>query len=118
MAEPKRFRPVHQRNKPVTKRGIDDRLSSAKRGYDRRWRKYRKTYLLMNPWCVECLKPTINPVTGEQEPGRHVLATQVDHIVEAVNGIMDERFYDSTNHQGLCHTHHSQKTFRHHHKTR
>lgn len=66
---------------------------------------------MLNPWCVECLKPSVNPVTGKQEPGRHVLATDVDHITEAVNGIMDERFYDPSNHQGLCHSHHSQKTY-------
>jgi len=37
------------------------------------------------------------------------LATQVDHI-QPVLGPSDPLFWEHTNHQPLCHSHHSQKT--------
>ena len=47
------------------------RGSSAARGYDATWRKYRRVFLLKNPICVDPL--------GEH-PGVVVAANVVDHI--------------------------------------
>src|SRR5699024_6125985 len=45
------------------------RGSAHKRGYDRKWRKARRKYLMHNPLCVHCM-----------EEGRQTPATVVDHI--------------------------------------
>lgn len=73
--------------------------SAASRGYDSRWRKARKYYLQKHPLCVECMKE-----------GRYVKATDVDHI-KAHRGD-PFLFWDESNWQALCHSHHSQKTRR------
>ena len=54
-------------------------------------------YLAKHPLCVHC-----------QREGRVQAATDVDHIVPH-SGDM-ELFWDSSNWQGLCHSHHSIKT--------
>ena len=71
------------------------RGSAASRGYDARWRAYRKSFIARHPICNTrgCRRPT----------------TDVDHI-QAVSGPQDALFWDPTNHQGLCHTCHSRKT--------
>lgn len=74
------------------------RGTSASRGYGHRWRKYRATFLQEHPLCVAC-----------QRVGKLVAAQHVDHIVPYRDG---DDFYDSTNHQALCHACHSQKTAR------
>ena len=74
----------------------DDRLSASRRGYDRRWQRYRAAYLADHPLCVEC--------------GR--VATEVDHIHAVHGGQDDPLFWVSTNHQALCHVCHSAKTYR------
>lgn len=52
------------------KRQYDDhRESASKRGYNGRWRKASKTYLLSHPFCIRCL-----------QQGRYEKATVVDHI--------------------------------------
>ena len=43
---------------------------AAKRGYNRRWQKARKSYLEAHPLCVQCAKQ-----------GKYVRATVVDHII-------------------------------------
>jgi len=75
-----------------TKRG-----NSAERGYGAKWRKYRITFLSLNPFCVRCLEKNI-----------HTLATVVDHI-KPHKGNMT-LFWDSNNHQGLCKGCHDTKT--------
>ena len=77
-----------------------DRKPAHKRGYDYRWQKYRKQFLIDNPLCVKCL-----------EEGKSVPATNVDHI-EPVSGPDDPLFWDEDNHQALCHSCHSRKTAR------
>jgi len=59
------------------------RLSAAKRGYDRVWRRFRLYYLRRNPRCAHCLGP----------------ATEIDHIVRLADG--GERL-DEANLQPLC----------------
>jgi 5-methylcytosine-specific restriction enzyme A len=56
-----------------------------------RWRKYRKQYLLQHPRCVVC---------GRTDN------LEVDHKIRVSAG---GSFYDPSNHQTLCITHHSQK---------
>ena len=71
--------------------------SSAKRGYDGRWRKARKRYLKAHPLCVECLKR-----------GRYTKATVVDHIIPHRGD--PKLFWDESNWQPLCKTCHDKKT--------
>ena len=59
----------------------DNRESAAKRGYDHRWSKYRKSYLVQNPLCVMCL-----------EKGSYTPATVIDHIKPVENGQADPLF--------------------------
>lgn len=81
------------------KKDTDTRLSAHQRGYDGKWRKYRDAFLSRHPFCKEC----------EME-GRHTVATDVDHIVPHRGD--RKKFWDSQNHQSLCHSHHSRKTQR------
>ena len=69
--------------------------------YGRQWSKYRTAFLSIpeNVFCRECMKS-----------GNEVIATQVDHIVAHRGDV--ELFWDPTNHQPLCESHHSQKTVR------
>lgn len=87
--------PVHEREheaKDRTRRG-----SSAERGYDARWRAYRRAFLLANPVCVFCLEQ------GHVEP-----ATVVDHIRSAVSD--PELFWATSNHRALCKRCHDGRT--------
>ena len=62
---------------------------AAKRGYNRRWQKARKSYLEAHPLCVQCAKQ-----------GKYVRATVVDHIIPHRG---DEKlFWDQNNWQALC----------------
>jgi 5-methylcytosine-specific restriction protein A len=72
-----------------------DRPSSYRRGYDSAWRKTREAFLAVNPWC--CV------------PGCTERASHVDHKRTRRSGGSD----DWSNLQGLCWSHHSQKTARH-----
>ncbi|MED1419029.1 HNH endonuclease signature motif containing protein [Bacillus smithii] len=73
------------------------RGSAAKRGYDSKWRKARKVYLLKHPFCVECMKE-----------GVYTPATVVDHIIPHKGD--KKLFWDQTNWQPLCEMHHNRKT--------
>ena len=95
-----------------------NRVSSTKRGYDSRWERYRRAFLnqrcecsepplatcerchgsgIANAWCEEC-----------KAAGYLVRATDVDHVIPWADHphlrLCVEDF------QGLCATHHSQKT--------
>lgn len=73
------------------------RGSAHQRGYDARWRAYRKKYLEEHPLCVLC-----------QAEGRVEPSTVVDHI-KAHKG--DEAlFWDPTNYRAVCKRHHDQRT--------
>ena len=65
------------------------RGTAHERGYDSRWAKARKTFLLSHPLCAEC-----------QRQGRVTAARVVDHIVPHQG---DQRlFWDQANWQPLC----------------
>lgn len=83
--------------KKQTKRYDKQRGSSCKRGYDRKWQKYRKRYLAVHPVCVRC-----------EKMGRITPATVVDHI-EPHRGDYD-LFWDLGNHQAMCKRCHDIKT--------
>lgn len=82
------------------KRIYDNRReSSAKRGYDARWKVARRKFLDCNPLCIEC-----------QNNGMLTEATVVDHIIPHKG---DYRlFWDINNWQPLCKRHHDSKTAR------
>ena len=61
--------------------------------YDRRWRKARRLYLTLHPLCVYC-----------QEDGYTRAASVVDHIRPHKGD--DRLFWDESNWQPLCKTHH------------
>ena len=75
----------------------DDRPSAALRGYGRTWRKLRRMVLAREPLCRVC-----------RARGIDTPATQVDHVVPLSAGGPNTM----ANLQGLCATHHSQKTGR------
>lgn len=79
--------------------GQNDRRrgTAHERGYDARWRKYRKRYLTEQPLCVICA-----------EGGRVVQAVVVDHV-RAHKG--DQAlFWDPRNHRAVCARHHNERT--------
>jgi len=76
-------------------REYDQRRGSAReRGYNSRWDKARKTYLMRNPLCVTC-----------QREGRVTPARVVDHIIPHKGDT--SLFWDTSNWQSLCETHHN-----------
>lgn len=70
---------------------------AAKRGYNRRWQKARKSYLEAHPLCVQCAKQ-----------GKYVRATVVDHIIPHRGD--QKLFWDQNNWQALCKNCHDKKT--------
>jgi 5-methylcytosine-specific restriction endonuclease McrA len=74
-----------------------ERGTAHQRGYDAKWTKARDAFLDQHPLCVECSKKDyINP------------ATVVDHIIPHKGDKV--LFWDETNWQPLCETHHNIKT--------
>jgi 5-methylcytosine-specific restriction protein A len=63
----------------------------------KRWKQMRVAQLAKEPWCATCL-----------EEGKHTFATQVDHIKPHRGN--PQLFFDETNLQSLCRSHHSTKT--------
>ena len=77
----------------------ENRESAAKRGYNRRWQKYRERYLQEHPLCVM-----------HQEQGYTVASSVVDHIIPHKGD--RKLFWDPKNHQALCkqcHDRHKQR---------
>lgn len=73
------------------------RGSSTDQGYGAQWRHLRTLVLREEPWCRRC-----------SDEGKLVRSTQVDHIKPRAQGGTDTR----SNLQGLCASHHSEKTMR------
>lgn len=76
------------------------RASPAARGYDHRWRKARLRHLAAEPLCRQC-----------QQEGQITPATVVDHV-QPPESPRDPLFWDETNWQSLCKSHHDRKTMR------
>lgn len=74
------------------------RGTASQRGYTSAWARYSRAYRRKNPLCVMC-----------QAEGRLRVADHVDHI-KAVSGPDDPLFWEPSNHQSICISHHSQKT--------
>jgi 5-methylcytosine-specific restriction protein A len=70
------------------------RGTARQRGYDSRWEKARKTYLMSHPLCLMCKKD-----------GRVTPATVVDHRIPHKGN--QELFWDTDNWQPLCAPHHN-----------
>ena len=68
----------------------DRRESAARRGYDKRWQKYREVFLAEHPLCEICKK---NGTLSE--------ANVVHHITE-VQSADDPMFWNPDNHMALC----------------
>lgn len=75
------------------------RPSSAQRGYDYAWQRFRLRYLAAHPWCVDC-----------EEEGRLVPAQEIHHLTRL--RAAPERKYDENNLRALCRRHHRQRTAR------
>ena len=73
------------------------RGSAASRGYDSRWQKARKRFLIQHPLCVEC-----------QRQGFIVAASVVDHVAPHKGNY--KLFWDESNWQPLCKRCHDIKT--------
>ena len=89
--------PIAKTGRTTKPRYDSRRGTSASRGYDRQWRKYRLRFLAANPLCVMC-----------QRRGYVTAATVVDHVIPHRGN--KELFDDETNHQGLCESCHNEKT--------
>ena len=74
-----------------------DRGTAHQRGYDAEWKKHRDQFLLENPLCVDCRKK-----------GYVMPATVVDHIIPHKGD--KDLFWNKSNWQPLCVTHHNIKT--------
>ncbi|MCF3128464.1 HNH endonuclease [Acinetobacter soli] len=74
-----------------------DRGTAHQRGYDAKWKKHRDQFLSEHPLCVEC-----------QRKGYVMPATVVDHIIPHKGDT--DLFWDKSNWQPLCETHHNIKT--------
>ncbi len=80
-------------------READRRESAYRRGYDKRWERFRAVYLRKYPLCADCLKA-----------GRLISATEVHHIQKLAKH--PEMKYDEDNLMALCHQCHSKRTIR------
>lgn len=84
--------------KPYDKAAADKRRgSAASRGYDHRWKKARNAFIKANPLCKTC-----------KSEGYTTLANVVDHIIPHKGDMV--LFWDQSNWQSLCKTHHNKKT--------
>ena len=93
-----------------------NQLSSTKRGYGYAWQKARAGYLRSHPLCVYCLRDPAYVAIRDMAPSTAILrcaelglaapmASVVDHI-EPHRG--DQvLFWNQSNWQSLCSTHHS-----------
>jgi len=94
----KRFCGEHEHRAEQPKRAHDQRRgNSSQRGYGYKWQQARARFLQINPLCVMC-----------EAEGRVKAATDVDHIIPHRGDT--KLFWDESNYQSLCHSHHSEKT--------
>ena len=75
------------------------RGNSTQRGYGYRWQQARARHLRNHPLCVECAAAGLVQVATDVD---HKVPHRGDHTL----------FWDESNWQSLCHSHHSAKTAR------
>ena len=71
------------------------KTTTGERGYNYRWQKARLAHLRDNPLCVMC----------KEQDNRVAVATVVDHKIPHRGDMV--LFWDETNWQSLCASHHS-----------
>ena len=90
-----------------------DKASSTARGYGYAWQKARVGYLLSHPWCVRCLAEAgvaaAEPVKALGQCQQLGIAPPPAHVVDHIMPHRGDQalFWDKTNWQSLCFTHHS-----------
>lgn len=101
---PARYCPAHAKDQPIRPRrqrawvALEGHRGSAReRGYTKAWERARLGYLAIYPLCAHCAP-------------RAVPATVVDHIAPHRGNM--SLFWTTANWQGLCRTHHGQKSRR------
>lgn len=111
---PSRLQSTPSRTKTVSSSSWRAGKSSTERGYGYRWQQARGEYLRLRPFCVMCLDEL--GISRQAEIGGVVLAcadrgvpvplaSVVDHVVAHRGN--QALFWDRSNWQGLCSTHHS-----------
>lgn len=105
IAMPWKLKPHEPKTRGQPKRPFDDRPSAAKRGYGRRWRRFRRWFLGKYPLCSD-----IYGVHATEN--RVVIATQVDHIKLVED--YPELQYVEANCRSLCASCHSRRTREYH----
>lgn len=94
-----RLREAAPRIKTASAAKAHKRGSGGQLLYGRRWQKLRALFLQAHPLCVDC-----------QREGRVTAATIVDHAIAHKGN--EALFWDESNWQPLCQSHHSAKTVR------
>jgi 5-methylcytosine-specific restriction protein A len=90
---PGSYRPAGRAKPDANRPGAHDR------GYDHEWRRARKAFLAAHPLCAEC-----------EREGKVTAATVVDHVIPHRGDMV--LFWQETNWESLCATHHNRKTRR------
>lgn len=87
--------------------------TSGQRGYDYRWQKAREAYLRLHPYCVYCLREAHIQATGLAEVilecAERALPVPYGNVVDHIVAHRGDQalFWDESNWQALCQTHHS-----------
>ncbi len=81
------------------------RATARERGYDTKWDKARRTFLLSHPHCVMCMRmgQRVEATIVDHEIPHRLGAARTPHEMAAARKL----FWDQTNWQPLCVTHHS-----------
>ena len=91
---------VHSEDLQAARKQYDDNRPEWHIMYkDPRYQKARLRYLMQHPLCVEC-----------EARGQIVPATRLDHVIDHKGNY--NLFWDESNWQGLCESHHNSKTAR------
>lgn len=105
---PKTHNPAPRAVARFTPPETETRLTARERGYDSRWDVARRSWLAKHPLCVKCKAERVaraGTVVDHIVPHRldeALKSNDPDRIAEA-----RARFWDSSNWQSLCTTHHN-----------
>ncbi|WP_417291719.1 HNH endonuclease signature motif containing protein [Cupriavidus pampae] len=87
--------------------------SSSQRGYDYRWQKARAAYLRLHPYCIYCMRDASIRSTSVAEVivecAERGLPVPYGNVVDHIEAHRGDKalFWDESNWQTLCRTHHS-----------